>query len=364
MYHPKDRHINILIASSWTGGHVFPGICISEELKKNIHKANIIFVTSKKDPAPKILRRYKYKTIFLNVEGIKGKTLIKRINTILKLPVFLIQSLRIIKKNQPCIVVGLGGSICGPICIASKIMGIPFVIHEQNLFPGFTNRFLYPFADKVFISFKNTNHILRGKHVIFSGNPVRQEFFSIEKEKNNIFTVLIVGGSQGSHAINNASLEALQILKKGGKRLNIIHQTGVRDFQEVKHRYKNFDLNVKIIPFIEDMVSAIKKADIVISRAGASSIFELSASKTPAILIPYPHSADQHQQKNALFLAKLGAIELIPQNELTGLRLANSIKRYMDNPEKLERMRHKFSLIAKPNSANIISDHIMEILKI
>ncbi len=364
MSHQKDKRPRILIASAWTGGHIFPGISICEAIKKR-HKRDmeIFFITNKKGPAANILHRYGYKTIFLDTGGIKGKGK-GAIKNILKLLPSFFNSFNIVKRLSPSIILGLGGSLSGPICLAGKLLNIPVLIHEQNLFPGLTNRLLCPFADKIFVSFQETKILLKKSNIIVSGNPVREEFFHIKKQKRDIFTILVMGGSQGSLAINHAFLNALDILRKQGRRIRVIHQTGKIDYELIRDKYEELALqDCVVVPFIEDMPSVFREVDLVISRSGASTIFELSASGTPSILIPYPYATDQHQEKNARALVRLGGAEIIHQKDLSGQKLAQVITRYMDHPDELKKMQKNAKLLARPESASIIAEHVMEIIK-
>lgn len=363
MSHPRDKKLKILIASAWTGGHIFPGISICEEIKKDVEYLDAFFITNKKGPSADILSRYGYHAVFMDVGSIKGKGK-KAVKNVLKLFPTFFKSLIVVKRISPSIILGMGGSLSGPICVAGKLLDIPVAIHEQNVLPGFTNRILCYFVDKIFVSFQETKNMLKRKGIVVSGNPVRKEFFHIKKEKKDAFTILIMGGSQGSLAINRAFLDALAILNRKGKKINVIHQTGETGFEEVKRKYKELGLQAHIIPFIEDMPSALKEANLVIGRAGASTIFELSASGTPSILIPYPYATDHHQEKNALALARIGGAEIILQKDLTGLKLARSIETYIAHPEKLEKMCKNAKLLAHTESAKIIAKEIMEMIRI
>ncbi len=357
MYQQKDKEIRLLIASSWTGGHIFPGISICQQLRR-IEKVEVFFVINRRSPAEEILRKQGYTVFILKIEGIKGKG-IKSLLCFSKIPIYFYHSFKLIKKISPSFILGLGGSVCGPICILGKILGIPTAIHEQNLIPGLTNRILSYFVDNVFVSFEETKKYLRNAY--YTGNPVREEFFCINRKKGEKFRILVTGGSQGAHAINAVFLDALRLLDLD--KIKIIHQTGEKDFFYVKKRYEDMKIDAEVLPFIEDMPAVLEKVDLVISRSGASTLFELSASGTPSILIPYPYSSDRHQEKNALALVKKGGAEMILQDELTAERLAAVIKKYMKQPERLKEMGKKAKMLAKKDSALLISEKILEMLK-
>ncbi len=346
--------MNVIVVSAWTGGHIFPAISILNELRRRVKKLNVVFVTNKRGPAVETILRYGYKVMILEI-----KSSYRLLYTFLS-------AYRIVKGISPDLILGMGGMLSAPFCIIGKIMKVPVFVHEQNLFPGLTNRFLYRlyFIDRIFISFKETKMFLRGKRIVYSGNPVREEFFQIKSEKReDIPTILIMGGSQGAVSINRAFLDAVSFMKKEGKKIRIIHQTGRIDFENVEKRYKDLGVNAHVFDFIEDMPSILGDADLVISRAGASTIFELSASGIPSILIPYPFAKEDHQKKNALLLKRLGAAEVIYEDQLTGKSLKNKIEALLNNPEKLKKMGESVKKLANPDSARIIADHIFSIYK-
>lgn len=345
--------MNIIVVSAWTGGHIFPAISILNEIKRRVEKLNVIFITNKKGPVVEILPKYGYKVLILEIK-----------NPYVLLYAFF-RAYRIVKKISPDFILGMGGMLSAPFCIIGKIMNVPVFVHEQNLFPGLTNRLLYRlhFIDKIFISFKETEMFLRGKGVIYSGNPVRKEFFQIEaKEKKDVPTIFVMGGSQGSVSINRAFLDAVSLMKREGEKIRIIHQTGRIDLEDVKRRYRELEVDAYIFDFIEDIPSILRDTDLVISRAGASTIFELSASGTPSILIPYPFAKEDHQRKNALLLRRLGAAEVIYEEQLTGRRLKDKIEALLNSPEMMKEMKEKVKGLANPDSAKIIADHILSLV--
>ncbi len=348
------KRLNILVSSAWTGGHIYPGICILEELKKCVQKLKVIFVTNKKGAAIRILKKYNYRAVFIDTEG--------HLKRFLAIP----KVLQLLRKNSSIdIILGLGGFLSLAACIAGKLMGIPVFAHEQNVIPGRANRILYRLflLDKLFISFKETERFLKGNRCVFSGNPVRKEFFQVRKKKGSGFTVLVIGGSQGAAVINSTFLQALKLLLKKGVKLNVIHQTGDFDFERIKHEYENIGINADVFSFSDNMPELMQKADLVISRAGAGSIFELSASGKASILIPYPFATDNHQEKNALMLKRMGGAIVIPQSKLTPEELAMLIESLMGRAEILELLGNRAKKLANPDSAKIIAKSILDEVK-
>lgn len=347
----RDRRLKrILVASAWTGGHIFPGVSIVEELKRNLKKIDVFFVTDREGPVTQLLKRYGYSVLFLKT------------NNLAEFFISFFNSFKLINKICPDVIIGLGGRLTAAICIAGKIKGIPIYAHEQNVIPGFTNRILYRLAviDTLFVSFKETKDILGNRRCVYSGNPVREEFFFEKKEKEALFTIFVMGGSQGATVINKVFLDTLGILLKRGYRFKIIHQTGRYDFENVKKRYKEIGVDAQVYEFIDDMPSVLKRVDLAICRAGASSLFELSASGTPSILIPYPFAKDNHQEKNALILKRIGGAEVILQKDLTPSLLADMISRFLDNPQLLKDMGNNAKKLARRDSAKIITKYILE----
>lgn len=356
-----------LIAGGGTGGHLFPGIAVAMELERRFDKPEIIFVVGHKRMESEILSRYGYRVMSINVEGLKGRGWRKGLAVLVKLPKSLIQSVSIIKGASPVFVLGMGGYSSGPICLMARVMGIPTAIHEQNSYPGLTNRLLSRFVDRAFISFEEARDHLKSDALFLTGNPVRDEFFSDrggEHGNAGEFTILVVGGSQGARAINDAFAEALSYMNSSGKYPGVIHQTGRVDYERVAKDYKKKGLDGELAPFIQDMDSAYNRAHVVVSRAGATTIFELAAMGKPSVLIPYPYAANQHQEMNARSLVRAGGARIVNQADLTGEGLARILMKYMDDRLALEEMGKAARKMARPDAAQVIVDRLMEIIKL
>jgi UDP-N-acetylglucosamine--N-acetylmuramyl-(pentapeptide) pyrophosphoryl-undecaprenol N-acetylglucosamine transferase len=240
-------------------------------------------------------------------------------------------------------------------------MGIPTGIHEQNSFPGLTNRLLCRIVDKVFVSFEESRQHFPGGTLYLTGNPVREELLAEETvhvKGEQKFTILVVGGSLGARAVNRAFVAALEILGEKGKDPVVIHQSGETDYAHVVEAYKQRGLKGKIIPFIEDMAEAYQRADLVVSRAGATTVSELAALGKPSILIPYPFAANGHQETNALMLVRVGGAEMLLEQELSGERLAALLMKYMDERSALEAMGKQAAKVGRRDAAKVIVDHL------
>lgn len=364
-YHPMDS-FRFIIAGGGTGGHLFPGIAIARELQARFENSRILFVVGRRRMESEILRDYGYRVASIDVEGLKGRGWEKGLNVLARLPKSLCQSASIIKATAPRIVLGMGGYSSGPMCVAARVMGIPTAIHEQNSYPGLTNRLLSRFVDRVFISFGESRRYLKAGKVLLTGNPVREELFQYNDTEHKYpekFTILVMGGSQGAKAINMAFIEALTILRSRGKNPEVVHQSGKTDYQRVVEDYTNRGIDVKTVPFIQDMAMAYGCADLVVSRAGATTIFELAALGKPSILIPYPYAANQHQDTNARSLVSIGGAEMIHQGELTGEGLAQVLMKYMDDRSRLQEMSKQVQKMGRRDAAKGIVNQLAEMMR-
>lgn len=360
------KGLKIIIAGGGTGGHIFPGLAVGKELLKRYPESELLFITGGRKIENDILENAGIRRAAIMVEGIKGRGLINTIKAMAKVPCGFFQSLLIIKKFSPDFVLGVGGYTAGPVCLAARMMGIKTAIHEQNSFPGLTNRLLSRIVDRVFISFKESGtHFPEGK-VRLTGNPIREGFMPEgdgAEEARKVFTILVTGGSQGASAINVAVIDALKILKDRGRDPWIIHQTGQAGLERVLKGYNENGLKGDVKPFIKDMPAAYRLADVFIGRSGAGTIFELAALGKPSILIPYPYAADDHQTANARMLADVGGAKVIAQHELDPVSLADVIMEFMDNREVLRKMGEQARKAARPDAAKAIADEIEQMVE-
>jgi UDP-N-acetylglucosamine--N-acetylmuramyl-(pentapeptide) pyrophosphoryl-undecaprenol N-acetylglucosamine transferase len=356
----------VVIAGGGTGGHLFPGIAIANELTKRLGDLQILFVVGKKRMEEDIISKAGYRTRPIDVEGMLGKGIWGGMKAIIKVVVSSFQSFGIVRGFRPHMVVGVGGYSSGPLCLVAWILGIPIAIHEQNSYPGLTNRLLSPLAKKIFISFEGSGRYFKRGKLVVTGNPVREELMVRKppsRRDNGRFVILVVGGSQGSRAINRAVVDALKELKGEGLFPFAIHQTGTIDLEKVLGEYRAYGIDGEVTPFIEDMTSAYGTADLVICRAGATTIAELAALGKPSILVPFPYATHDHQVMNANSLLIAGGADMILEKDLTGGTLAERIKRYMRNTDELERMSTLALKVGRPRAAELIVDQLMELMK-
>ena len=354
----------VVIAGGGTGGHLFPGIAVANALSERIKLSEIVFAIGNKPIEEEILAPYGYKTVSFKIEGIKGKNPYRVIKALFMIPGSLWQAAFFLKNFKPDVVLGVGGYSSGPVCLAAKLMGIATAIHEQNSYPGLTNRILNKFVDRIFISFEESKKFFCRKKTTLTGNPIRKTFFDPSESvfyKNDIFTIFASGGSQGSTAINDIIIAASCLLKEQGVIFKIIHQSGQSDYERVSALYKDKEIDATVFPFIDDIKTMYAQANIVIARAGASTIFELAAMGKPSILIPFPYAANDHQTENARSIASCGGAFIIPQSNADKHNISNIIKNLIADKDTLKIMGDSAKKLAKPDAAEHIIDELIEL---
>jgi UDP-N-acetylglucosamine--N-acetylmuramyl-(pentapeptide) pyrophosphoryl-undecaprenol N-acetylglucosamine transferase len=357
--------MRIVIAGGGTGGHLFPGISIAEEFLKRDDQTRIIFIGTKKGIESKLLGQFGYELREIDIEGVKGRGIKALVKGAYQIPKSMWQSRSILKQFSPHIVVGVGGYASGPAVLAAHFMRIPTAIAEQNAIPGITNRILGNFADKIFVTYAQTLTYFPQEKVILSGNPVRAAFVverSKEKEKKDYRQLLIFGGSQGAEAINKSIIDMLPQLQSMETKVHVLHQTGSRQLEEVKKAYVQSGIQAKVTPFIVDMAGAYADADLIICRAGATSLAEITAAGRAAILIPYPWAANDHQFKNAQALATEGAALMIPERELSGGKLFSAIDNLLRDEQKLCQMEENSLRMSRIDAAATIVDNCIGLM--
>ncbi|MGZ6248498.1 MAG: undecaprenyldiphospho-muramoylpentapeptide beta-N-acetylglucosaminyltransferase [Syntrophales bacterium] len=359
--------MKVIIAGGGTGGHLFPGIAIAEEFLRRDQASSILFIGTKKGLEQRVLGSTGFNLHTLDVEGIKGRGITKILGALLKIPRSLIESYRLIRAFCPDIVIGVGGYASGPAVMAAYFMGVKTAIAEQNALPGITNKILGKFVDRIFVTFPETRKWFPEKKIIVSGNPVRAAFLAgiREAEKRaGKFTLLIFGGSQGARGINTAVLDSLSYLTEIKDNLKIIHQTGSADVDSLAAHYRSHGIDAEVLPFITDMARAFKSADLIICRAGATSIAEITASGKAAILIPFPHAANDHQTKNAETLIKAGAAVTIRERDISGQILAETIEKFYRHPDLIKEMEARSASLGNVRAAADIVDACLGLINL
>jgi len=352
----------VIISGGGTAGHLYPALAVGDKLKEIDPALHLTFVGSRREVEKNIMKHHQANFIALKIEGIKGRGL-KAIKSLLLLPLSFMKSFAILLRIKPNLVIGAGGYSSGPIVLLASLMKIPTLILEQNLYPGFTNRLLIPRVRKAVVSFKNSLPSFKEKG-IFMGNPVREEFYNISpKTRNSKLTILIFGGSQGSHFLNKGITASLSLLKKEKDNLRIFHQTGKKDIEWVKKCYfQNEFEEVFVAPYFFDMASYFQKSDLIISRAGATTIAELIASQKASLLIPFSEATDNHQFFNARELEKIRGAEIILEEEFTPEILVDKIFNFLKNKEKINQMEKNLISMKTEKASEKISNLCFEFM--
>ena len=358
--------MRVLIAAGGTGGHIYPGIAVAHEIMRRDPASVVRFVGTARGLENRLVPNAGFELSIIESAGLKGVGLFAKIRGVLLLPKSFLAARRVIREFRPDIVVGAGGYVSGPVLLVASLMKLPTLVMDSNALPGWTNRVLSRFVDRAAVSFAEALPHFRGKGVL-TGNPVRSEFFEIPAKTHDgaQFSLLVFGGSQGARAINEAMVAALRVLEPLKDRLHLMHQTGKADFERVRDGYAaaGWSEQAEVKQYIDDMVSEFGEADLIISRAGATTTAELVAAGKAAIMIPFPLATDDHQRRNAEALQTAGAARMILQRELTGERLANEIKALMAAPEKISEMETASRRLARRDAAAASVDLMEELVK-
>jgi UDP-N-acetylglucosamine--N-acetylmuramyl-(pentapeptide) pyrophosphoryl-undecaprenol N-acetylglucosamine transferase len=353
--------LRVLIAGGGTGGHIYPGIAIAREIRRRHPAAELLFVGTERGLEMKIVPAEGFRLETITISGLKGTGLLKQLKSLLALPKSLLDARSILQRFQPSVVVGVGGYSSGPPVLMAALMGIPAMLQEQNALPGLTNRLLARVARKVATAFRECE-VYFGNKAVLTGNPVRADFSQVPGRRGaGPFTLLVFGGSQGAQPINQSVIEALAILKPQIQDLKVIHQTGEREYPRIKQAYEAMKMDADVRPFFGDIPKQFAAADLLVCRAGATTLAELTVSGKPAILVPFPQAADDHQRKNAEALAQAGAAEMILQKDLSGPALAARIRYYFEHREELLRMEHNSQALGRPDATERIVDLVEEL---
>lgn len=356
------RPIRMLLTGGGTGGHLFPAIAAAEAMCARQPGSKIMFVGTRRKMDSTSLAGYGYEAKSIHCLGIKGKKIGALIKAITVLPISFLEAMVHIISFRPDVVLGVGGYVTGPVIAAAKLLGKATVIHEQNSIPGLANRKLGSLAGRICISIPESRKYFPEEKVIFTGNPVRKPIIElvnreVELHRDNTFTILVLGGSQGAHRVNELMVEALIKHKDCfSQELKVIHQTGATDCDMVKKKYEESGINASVQPFFQDMVSVYEQSDLLVSRAGATTLAELAVLGKPAILIPYPYAADNHQHKNADHYVEGGGCIKFNEHDLNSRTLAEEIEDIAVNTERRSEMSKQMIKLSYPKAAEKIVD--------
>ncbi len=357
--------LKVVIAGGGTGGHLFPGIALAEELLTRHPENDVLFVGTERGLEAKVVPKSGYKLELIDVAGLKGKGAVGLLTGLFRVPGALFQARRILKKYDPNVVIGVGGYASGPVVLAAWLMGIPTAVQEQNALPGLTNKILGKLARRSFVAFDEAARFFPRPRTTNVGNPIRrallENFLRPKAPVAEKLRLLVFGGSLGAHAINVAAVEAAKHLGELAARVEIVHQTGQKDLEETKAGYARAGVKAEVVPFIDDMSQAYAAATLVVCRAGATTLAELTVCKKAAILVPYPYAADNHQEVNARALVEKGAAVMIPERELTGERLASELRALLESDARRKQMERAAGLLGRPEAAKEIADVLVKL---
>jgi UDP-N-acetylglucosamine--N-acetylmuramyl-(pentapeptide) pyrophosphoryl-undecaprenol N-acetylglucosamine transferase len=355
---------SLIIAGGGTGGHVLAGVAVADSWRDAFGKdAQILFVGARGGIEEKLVPRAGYPLELLELGSLNRVSLSRKLKTTFQLPLSLFKSARIILRQKPDAVLGVGGYASGPLVLMARVLGCfgltstTTAILEQNSIPGLTNRILGRMVHQVFSAFPGMEKHFDVTKLLVTGNPVRASVVEVGARKAEVvspFTVFIFGGSQGAKGINTLVLEALPLLKDRLTRLKFVHQTGEADYERVKKGYEEFGVQARVEKFIYDMPEVYSQASLVICRAGSSTLSEIAAVGKASVLVPFPFASDNHQEHNARIFSDAGAAFLLIQSQAKGSDLAQIIRELMENPEKKNKLEHQVRTFFKPDSAGEI----------
>jgi UDP-N-acetylglucosamine--N-acetylmuramyl-(pentapeptide) pyrophosphoryl-undecaprenol N-acetylglucosamine transferase len=347
--------MRVILAGGGTGGHLFPGLAVAREFQRRDPRVNILFVGTAQGIEFRVLPKEGFKLETVAAKGIKGRGLRGWLDALYGVPASLLRSLAIIKRFRPDCVIGLGGYASGPVLLAGCLAGARCAIMEQNLRPGFTNKLLARLVQRVFTSYAGSAEFFSGACVIETGNPVRWEKLPVMAKREK-FSLLVFGGSAGARRINYAVVDALKQLTDLKEELYVTHQTGASDYPAIKEAYAGLPFDAQVTPFIDVMDEAYALADLVLCRAGATTVAELTAFGKAAVLVPYPYAIYDHQRGNARALAERGAAEMILDRDLSGALLAENIRGYVADRGRIAALAEAARAMGRPDAAARIVD--------
>ena len=347
--------MRLLLAGGGTGGHLFPAVALAQLLLKQDKTAAVQFVGTEKGLEARLLPKLDLPLRFVDMAGVVGRGWRGKLEMVPRLLKSLYQAREIFREFRPDLVVGVGGYASVPVLLMAKLQGIPYLIHEQNAIPGLSNRLLGRWAKLICLSFPQPIAGFSAEKTLVTGNPLRPGLEEVVAKLPENGKLLIFGGSRGARAINQAVMQMLPLLKDWPQRPEILHQTGEADLEEVQQAYRTAGLDPQqVVPFIDDMAGAYADSKLIICRAGATTLAELTVCGRPAVLIPFPFATGDHQTANARVLADAGAANLLPQSELNAERLAAAIKDLFSDQPKLQQMADRGRSLGQVGAAEKI----------
>ncbi len=360
----EAKKLKVLIAAGGTGGHVFPGIAIAEEMKRFDPSVLISFAGTERGLEADIVPKHGWRVAMIPSHSIKDRKGLAKIAAVLMIPLSVVRAMGILISSRPDVLVSIGGYAAGPLCLAAWMLRVPVALVEPNAIPGMTNRMLSRFAEKIFVAFSRAKEAF-GAKAILTGTPVRRMVLEArhgEKPASERMTVLVFGGSQGARTLNRGIVAALPSLAPFREKLYFIHQTGAGDDRSAIGRaYNDAGIEANVFPFSDRMWECYENADLVVARSGANTVAEVAALGIPSVLVPYPYAADDHQRANAEALVRAGGAVMIDDRDFTGDRIAKEIVSMMNDRSRLEAMRRGALGFGRPDAARSIAKECLAI---
>jgi len=348
----------ILIAAGGTGGHLFPGIAVADELLRRAPATRVVFAGTRKGLETRLVPKAGYGLALLPILPLNAISPLRTLLGLLALPWGMLRSFGLVLKLRPRAVLGIGGYAGGPVTLAAALLGVRTVVLEPNAQPGFTNRVLRPFVRAAACAYDETRVRFGAKGVV-TGNPVRGGFASLAPKLHvPPLTLLAFGGSQGSRVLNQALVAALPLLPPA-EQLRIVHQTGPAMREEVAGAYRAAGREAEVVAFLDDMERRFATADLVLARSGATTCAELTVAGKAALLVPFARSADDHQARNARALAAAGAARMLEEKDLSGASLAAALAELVQAPERIAEMEAAARRLGRPDAAARVADLLL-----
>jgi len=358
----REEALRVIIAGGGTGGHLFPGLAVAETLAGRV-RCQVVFVGSTRGIETRVVPEHGYRLRTLPVRALRGQGALGFVASVSRLPASVASAWGIVGAVRPDLLIGVGGYASGPAVLAAWGRRIPTVLLEQNAHPGLTNRTLGRFADRICVAFPESARYFPRRRTIETGNPVRAPRGAARSAGGGRFSILLFGGSAGARRLNEIGVEAMARVARSGSPPRILHQTGESDVDSVRRRYAERDIEADVRPFIDDMGAAYAAADLVICRAGATTLAELTTLGKPAILVPYPHAVDDHQRKNAQSLVARGAALMILDRELSADNLSRAVEELRAEPRRLAAMAEAARALGRPDAAERVVEVCLELVR-
>ena len=345
--------MQVIIAGGGTGGHVIPALAIAHELRSR-YGAEVAFVGTRRGIETRLVPNAGFTLHLVDVGALKNVSLMTRVRTLFDLPRSVLRAAQVLSQTRASVVIGVGGYASGPAMLAAAIVGVRSIAFEPNVVPGFANRVAASTVAAAAVQFEETCRYFRNCYI--TGVPVRHAFFDVPmKTPGGRPTLLVFGGSQGAHAINAATIAALAELRRRMPEIHIIHQTGEKDYDSATAAYLDSGISAEVSPFIDHMPETFARADLLVCRSGASTCAEITAAGKPAIFVPFPRAADDHQRRNAEALARKGAALLLPEKELTSEGLVEAVTTLLGDPARRQAMAQAAKSLSHPNAARDVA---------